>query len=275
MSRVGVVSTLRRYPVKSMLGETVQSCEITARGVVGDRRYALLDVESGRVVSAKNPRLWRGMPTIRARTGESVTMTLPDATVSAADSAETEAVLSSYLGRKVALIDRRPGGAILERSDPDEVLDKGLDARVAVAENEFGAAVPPETLVDFAPVHLITTATLAAIDEHATAPVDPIRYRPNIIIDTPELTGFAENDWGERLVRIGAEVVLRVLIPTPRCAIPTLAHGDLPVNREALRIPAQHNRMNVAGSGPSAVAGVYAEVVQPGRIRASDPVELG
>ncbi|GAA0521824.1 MOSC domain-containing protein [Saccharopolyspora spinosporotrichia] len=279
-SHVGAVSVLRRYPVKSMLGEVVESCEVTERGVAGDRAYALLDVETGRIASAKNPRLWRALPTIRAdHDGDHVAMTLPGAgapesSLSTADPARAGAALSAYLGREVALVSRKPGGATLQRSDPDEVLASGLDAEVHIEENEFGSLAPPGTLVDAAPVHLITTATLAAIDEHAGAPVDPVRYRPNIVVDTPELGGFAENDWSQRYARIGAEVVLRVIVGTPRCAIPTLAHGDLPVNREALRIPARHNTITTERYGRGAVAGVYAEVVRPGRIRRGDRVEL-
>ncbi|QUH01700.1 MOSC domain-containing protein [Saccharopolyspora erythraea] len=278
-SHVGAVSVLRRYPVKSMFGEVVESCEVTERGIAGDRAYALLDVATGRIASAKNPRLWRALPTIRAgHDGDHVAMTLPAAaprtSLSTADPAGAGAALSAYLGREVALVNRKPGGATLQRSDPDEVLASGLDAEVHIEENEFGSLAPPGTLVDAAPVHLITTATLAAIDEHAGSPVDPVRYRPNIVIDTPHLRGFAENDWSQRYVRIGAEVMLRVIVGTPRCAIPTLAHGDLPVDREALRIPARHNTITTERYGRGAVAGVYAEVVRPGRIRCDDRVEL-
>ena len=53
MSIVGTVSELRRYPVKSMLGEALDVAPIQARGVAGDRAYALIDVETGKVVSAK------------------------------------------------------------------------------------------------------------------------------------------------------------------------------------------------------------------------------
>jgi uncharacterized protein YcbX len=41
------VTTLRRYPVKSMLGETVDSLTVDERGVNGDRWLALVDAETG------------------------------------------------------------------------------------------------------------------------------------------------------------------------------------------------------------------------------------
>ena len=52
----GTVVSIWRYPVKSMLGEEINSSYVTERGLVGDRSYALIDQETGKVASAKNPR---------------------------------------------------------------------------------------------------------------------------------------------------------------------------------------------------------------------------
>lgn len=51
----GSVVALWRYPIKSMMGEELNACEVTNRGVLGDRAYALVDPTNGKVVSAKNP----------------------------------------------------------------------------------------------------------------------------------------------------------------------------------------------------------------------------
>jgi uncharacterized protein len=58
---LGTVAVLRRYPVKSMLGENLQGSDVTGRGLAGDRALALVHRETGKVASAKNPRLWRGL----------------------------------------------------------------------------------------------------------------------------------------------------------------------------------------------------------------------
>ncbi len=55
---IGTVAALWRYPVKSMMGEELNSAEVTERGLLGDRAYALVDVETGKIASAKNPRKW-------------------------------------------------------------------------------------------------------------------------------------------------------------------------------------------------------------------------
>ena len=55
--------------------------------------------------------------------------------------------------------------------------------------------------------------------------------------------GFAENDWLGRILRVGDQLVLRVIARTPRCAVPTLAHGALPRDPGALRVLARHNRV--------------------------------
>ncbi|MDT7672284.1 MAG: uncharacterized protein QOD82_186, partial [Pseudonocardiales bacterium] len=58
IERIGTVVGLWRFPVKSMLGERVETADITDVGIVGDRGYALIDRQTGKVVSAKHPRLW-------------------------------------------------------------------------------------------------------------------------------------------------------------------------------------------------------------------------
>jgi MOSC domain-containing protein len=63
---VGSVVSLRRYPVKSMMGEELNAADVTARGLLGDRAYALLDPSNGHVVSAKNPRKWAKLFDCRA-----------------------------------------------------------------------------------------------------------------------------------------------------------------------------------------------------------------
>ena len=63
---LGSLASLHRYPVKSMMGEELNAAYVTPRGLFGDRSYALCDTETGKVVSAKNPRKWPNMFIYRA-----------------------------------------------------------------------------------------------------------------------------------------------------------------------------------------------------------------
>src|SRR5438046_2051010 len=65
MNPASVVS-LWRYPVKSMMGEELNATEITQRGLLGDRAYALVDSSDGKVATAKNPRKWPRLFAFRA-----------------------------------------------------------------------------------------------------------------------------------------------------------------------------------------------------------------
>lgn len=273
---VGTVAVLCRYPVKSMLGEELRAADVTVRGLAGDRGLALVHHETGKVASAKNPRLWRNLLKLTATSGPDVKIAFPDGTVLASTDPGIDAVLSEFLGRPVTLAATPPPGTSLDRADPEEVLREGIDAPVRVdVMEQLGAAAPEGTFFDYAPLHLITTSTLdwiASLSPRGT--IEPQRYRPNMVVATPA-EGRPEDDWVGRDLRIGAELTVRVINRTPRCAIPTLEHGTLPRDTSALRVPAAHNRVSPAHDwDPQPCAGVHAQVVRPGRIRLGDRVVL-
>src|SRR4029077_11261931 len=274
---LGTVTVLRRYPVKSMLGEDLDAAEVSRSGLARDRRLAVVSRRTGKVASAKYPRLWRDMLTLSAEALDDAParIPLPDGkTVTSTDPGVDE-ILSGLLGQPVTLTGTPPDGATLDRAVPEAGLRDGIKAEVPATLIELGAAAPPGTFVDFAPLHLLTTATLDRIAE--LSPYRRVRlerYRPNVVIRT-DADGFTENDWLGRDLHVGDELVLRVIARTPRCAVPTLAHGDLPRDAEALRVLARHNRIRpLPDSSPEPCAGVYAEVLRPGRIRTGDRVRL-
>lgn len=264
------VQALLRYPVKSMLGETLDCLRVDEAGAEGDRRLALVDGETGHVASAKNPRLWRDLLTCTARAdSRGVRITLPDGTNVAADDPGVDELISRLTRRRVRLVRQRPDGATLVRPDPEQLLELGLDADVAGRILRIAAATPGESFTDEAPLHAITTATLEHIG------VEALRYRPNLVISTPpDYPPYAENDWVGDDLAIG-EARVRVLTATSRCVVPTLEHGPLPRAPQALRIPAAENRLDTGGHGKQACAGAYLAVVAKGVIRVDDPVTIG
>jgi uncharacterized protein len=273
---LGTVAVLRRYPVKSMLGEDIEASDVTLTGLAGDRRLAVLSRTTGKIASAKLPRLWRDLLTLSAvYEGAAVRITPAHGKTVWSTDADVDAILSGVLDQPVTLTATPPPGAALDRAVPEAVLRDGVNALVPAELMEIGGGGPPGTFVDFAPVHLLTTSTLGRIAELSPyGRADLQRYRPNIVVRTAA-PGFTENDWLERNLRIGDELVLHVIARTPRCAVPTLAHGALPRNADALRVLARHNRVEPLDSlDPEPCAGVYAEVLRPGHIRTGDAVRL-
>lgn len=264
------VQALLRYPVKSMLGESLDCLMIDEGGAAGDRRLALVDGKTGHVASAKNPRLWRDLLTCTAHAdADGVSIRLPDGASMSADDPRVDEVLSQLTGRSVRLATQRPDGATLVRPDPEQLLELGLDAEVGGRIVRIAAATPGESFTDEAPLHAITTATLERIG------VEALRYRPNVVIATPpDYPPYTENDWVGSDVAIG-EARLRGLTATSRCVVPTLEHGPLPRAPQALRIPAAENRLNTGGHGAQPCAGTYLEVLTRGVIRVGDSVTIG
>jgi uncharacterized protein len=279
------VEAVFRYPVKSMLGSRVEQAQVRASGLAGDRSWALVDRQTGKVASAKQPRLWRSLLQLRAEyhgdaaradPAGAVTITLPDGTAVRAGEPGTDEVLSGFVGRPVGLRQGREPGTAIDRAVPDEVLARGVGAEVAFERIELSEQAPGDSFVDYAPVHLITTATLAAVTSAAGTAPRPRVFRPNLVLATPGLTGYAENDWVGRQLAIGGQLRLEIFMSTVRCAVPTLAHGQDPGNPQVLRALARSNRIPVPGFGGAATcAGVYARVVSPGLVRAGDEVRVG
>src|SRR5260370_42555548 len=114
MTRIsgGQVATLWRYPVKSMQGEELNAAEVTTAGVLGDRKFAVVDPVTGKVAGAKNPRKWGNFFEFRAAYAEppriggkvsAVRLTLPDGTTVTSDQPDLAQILSKALGRAVTL----------------------------------------------------------------------------------------------------------------------------------------------------------------------------
>jgi uncharacterized protein len=270
---VGEIVWLGRYPVKSMRGEDVTRVDLDGFGVAGDRRYALIDSQTGLVASAKNPHIWRNLLVMSARHDPygRVTITCPDRTVIRVDDPDVDPVLTRALGRPVRLVAHRPDGASLERLTPPTEPGVGQITRGTLA-----AGTPGDTFVDFAAVHLVTTATLDALARaHPHGDMNPRRFRPNMVIRMREPVPFAENGWPARTITAGPQAVLQVIAPTPRCVIPTLAHGeDLPDDPHVLRTAARLNRVPVLDLGVRTCVGAYAAVQRGGQLSVGDLIRV-
>ena len=282
---VGTVSSILRFPVKSMLGETVEAAPLEARGLAGDRRFALIDVETGRVVSVKRPSRWLKIFDLRATTDrKGVAITFPDGRRFDVDDPELPRALSSFLGREVVLTDVTPPDASFEESwvrhlkeDAEPYFgapsrDEGDDTDLVDAGAFMG---PNGNFFNFGAVHLVTTGTTDRLTELApTSRFDPHRFRPNLVVETDE-DGFVETAWQGRTLRIG-DVRLAVSFTVPRCVMTTLPQDDLPADANVLRTITRHNAVDCFGTGTAyPCVGVYADVISGGDVEPGQPVLLG
>jgi uncharacterized protein len=267
--RTGFVAELWRYPVKSMRGEQIEASEVTDHGLLGDRVHALVDVDSGKIVSAKNPRTWPDMFDFRSelmrppRLTDSLPparITFPDGESARSDEVNIDERLSGALGTQVHLASSVPDDARIEGYWPNYPW-------LPVPDDVFEMNLAPGMFFDGAAVHLITTATLESLRSLGPkSRFESPRFRPNIVVETSGgVFGFVENDWVDRTMSIGDAVRLRITGPCARCVMTTLAQGDLPKDPNVLRTIVQHNEGN---------AGVLATVVQGGRIKQGDAVNL-
>ncbi|GAA1269876.1 MOSC domain-containing protein [Kitasatospora nipponensis] len=231
---VGVVERVWRYPVKSTGGERLTEVAVDARGLAGDRLYAVRDGE-GRFGSGKNTRRFRRMDGL-LRLGSRLGRRLdgPD--------------LLDPLGRPVP--------------DPTAFLRAYLQREDVELAREDAISH-----FDQLPVSLLTTATLDWVREAVpTALVDERRFRPNILLRTPPGTPpFVEDHWfgREGVLRSGAR--LGFVRASERCVMTSTAQPGLPHAPEILRVLAREhdNRLDA-----------LATVTGPGLLRVGDRLRL-
>jgi uncharacterized protein YcbX len=288
MERVGTISQLWRFPVKSMAGEPLERADVTEGGVVGDRLWAVRDVEKACITGGKRlPALMTCTARFLAEPPPDavddlvppVAISLPDGTELVSDQPDVDARLSEFVGRAVSLCRRRPASARDHYRAPratraDMRLQFGLAKDEPIPDFSMlptsllvelaRYATPPGSYFDAYALHIVTTATVAELGRLAPdAGAAPLRFRPNLLVDTAE-TGLVENSWCGGELRAG-ELVSRVEVPTVRCSMITRAQPGLGASPGMLRAVAEHARR---------CAGVYARVERAGAVRVGDAVEI-
>jgi uncharacterized protein YcbX len=256
--KIGTVSEIWRYPVKSLRGECLGEVTLTADGVLGDRLYAIRELKYGAIMSAK---MWPSMLALRAGwEGEPgadgagvVRIELPDGTSIASDSPQAPEILSGLFKHQVRLERTRTGS--LTPADI-EAIQKGE------------AFLPQWKFFDEGPIHILATGTLRHLSrlEGGEPDFDRRRFRPNILIDTgSDDDSFVEDRWLGGTLEIGDTVRIADMWPAIRCVMTANPQDELGYDPRILRAAAQHHQ---------AYVGVFACVATPGIIRTGDPVVL-
>jgi MOSC domain-containing protein len=154
-----------------MMGEELNSSYVTERGLIGDRTYAVIDKQTGKVASAKNPRKWgklfdfRSMFVVDSPHNVNdippVRITFPDGSNISSDHQENDmdSSLSKVFDREVRLMK----ASSFEKPSYEEYWPNidGLAQREKVTEE----AMPSRTLFDIAVIHILTTSTINRLRE--------------------------------------------------------------------------------------------------------------
>lgn len=289
LAGAGTIRELWRFPVKSMGGERREAVDLDERGPRGDRLWAVRDEEKGAITSAKRlPALllmtarYLEEPGPEAGPGAvpPVVIRLPDGAEVSSGDPDVDERLSAALGRRVSLSALRPSSdrdhfknpatsAEEMRAafgvEPDEPLPDFSSMPVSLLAELARYATPRGTYVDAYPVHLITTASLAAMRAAApAADFDRRRFRANLLVEPAAGEGLVERGWAGGTLA-APDAALRLEMPTVRCSMPSRAQPDLPADPLVMKtVAAEADRC----------LGIYATVTRPGRVSVGDAVEI-
>ncbi len=226
------MADLWRFPVKSFGGERLRRAFVGPFGLLGDRRVAVVD-GAGEPLTARRAHALLGFRAgcSEADSGEGVEVSTPEGWELAWDDPSLAAEVSRAVGRDVSLL------------------------RSAVGMH------------DAAPVHLVSTASLAAVGAWQEAEeADRRRFRANVVVELERDEAFGEDAWTGAALRLGDDgPVLQVVSPTERCAITTFDPDTLERDNRVLAGLARE-RENLFG--------VYARVTRAGWAEVGAPVRI-
>jgi hypothetical protein len=261
MTVIGKVESLWRYPVKSMRGEELSELFVGFAGIYGDRMFAFR--------SDARP---AGFPFLTGRELSKMLLyrprfRYPDKAAKPPNLTEAQAIppgLSPVVAQPDDLtVDVvTPSGDVLPVDDPALVrsLNEGLRDGAVLSLLRSDRA-----MTDCRPVSLFSVQTARRLGEELGINLDKRRFRANIFMDLPAMSGFAEDQFVGRRLRIGAKTIVSILERDPRCAMISLDPDT------AERNPAILGKVTKAHDG---MAGLYAAVLVEGMVRAGDDIEV-
>lgn len=277
------VAQIWSYPVKSMVGGTVDEVALSHLGIVGDRHWAVRSHEWGGVRGAKKIGALMQCAARETTPGvpaDGVEITLPDGTVLHSSDGDVNERLSTALNHRVELVQLPADGNTAHFERGAATTDDPLGEIRAVFGREDNEPLPdftvfppeiarfespPGTHHDCWPLMIMSTAALRALAEALPGSnTDIRRFRPSLVVDTGDTTGHPEFGWSGRRARIG-DATIEFLAPCPRCVMTTLAVGP-----EAGRVPADRAVLRHIVRDLDQNLGVYARVLEPGTVRTGD-----
>jgi uncharacterized protein YcbX len=234
MQLLGTVRRIMRYPVKSMAGEELAEAALGWHGLEGDRRFAFRRVGD-----------MSGFPWL------------------------TAGKLPALLGYRPYYPPGEAGPPMVRVIAPDgaDLAGAGpeLQGRIAAA---YGGPVEllhlKHGIYDEAPLSAISLATMAHLSAAGGVPLDVRRFRPNLLVETPDGQPFAEDAWVGRVIAVGrgaAGPAFSITMRDVRCAM---------INLDPDSAQADPRLLKAAGRLNAACAGVYGAALRAGPIRVGD-----
>lgn len=287
MRKVGTIQSIWRYPVKGMAGERLQECQVSSEGLLGDRTWAVQDVERQEIQSCK---FRPGLLQCRARQrldeqgglSGNVDITFADGETLGSDHSAVHQRISSAIGHASELQSLRPLAEHQDfyrryKADPHTWLEE----LKATFEREPGEPLPdldhlpaemqtyvslPGTFFLVSPFHIVTTASLERMREtNSSADWRVERFRPNLVIQTlPGMEGLVEQAWIGKKMQIG-NLVIDCAATAPRCGAVTRAQGELGDDKSILRSIVRTAQQNL---------GIYAAIDGTQLLREGEEVWL-
>ena len=256
MGVVGKVESLWRYPVKSMAGEEREELFVGYAGVYGDRLFAVGNTAAPARFPYLTAREAASMLAYKPRFRHPEKAALP------INLAEARGITPTVADPADLAVDvETPSGDRLAIDDPALLT--------ALAKGVKGAALrllrSERALTDCRPVSLFSLQTAAQLGAELGTVLDKRRFRANIYADLEPGSGFAEDAFVGKNLKIGAQLVIAVLERDARCKMITLDPDTGEANPQVLR------KVAVAHEG---MAGVYAAVLIEGVVRQGDSIEI-
>ena len=275
MSTASVLN-IYRYPVKSMMGETLRETDIGEAGIPGDRGWAVRDEKRGGIRGGKKiPQLM----TLTAQSGPTAPLiTAPDGDSALANAEGISDWLSGKLNHPVTLWPLLPAEQLehYRRGAPDtEDFEQELRAVFGRLPDEplpdltgfeelLEFESPPGTYFDAFPISIMSQQSLNTMNQlEGESQFDVRRFRPNLLVDLPGTDHpFPEQAWIGKTLSVGS-VKLKIDTTCPRCAMTTHGFDNLPQDAQIMRKLVANSEGNL---------GIYASVVKAGKVTAGDSV---
>jgi uncharacterized protein len=243
LDRIGTLTSLHRYPVKSMAGEKLAGARVTFAGLIGDRVYAFVDTDNKSSFPWMTARQARDWLLFQPRFLDPPAI---EEEIPGADRYAAEVV--SPQGEKFTVGD----------ASFTQFLEQRFNRSLRFRFSE-------RSMTDAAPVSVIGLATVRALSEETGLTLDPRRFRANFYVRWERDEPFFEDQLVGRALRIGEDVTIQFVKKDVRCVMITLdpdTAAPSPIVLE--KVTHQHDRCT----------GVYAAVLREGVVRAGDPVYL-